>query len=514
MSSRVSDRACSNNNDYTATVCVCCSEHRVLDADDVADAGDCPSLSVSCAVNGVDSVRSRDTSPLKRSLTHDAGCDIPLKRAAMTHLLGTPTVGMISPRHIGVNSDTLPPTLFSCLPSLGNRQAPLAQRMLLTSSAHSCSIMTMSSTVTSTAAAAAAAAASTASSTLFSIPVHGVASSNIRPLLLIPSLHDCLLISSLGSTPLLYVLNANTQSRGTLAPPVMAAGISQPNIPQLSYLRQPVGRPAGADQVTSSANNTVGNFQPSLMNIRQRPVGVASVSGQLYSHTAAAVGIPHHIASSFSMPNIPVLSLPLQRVGGASSAHLSRATTACNVGIPHVSRTFMPLSLPLQNFPHPFQPVGGASISDQSRAPAVTSVGIPHIVRNSVPLRLPLSNIPLLSHVLRPVGGAAGHVDQSAVRLVSCVGGLRSTSAGKTHGRLNGLVTSAGPPVCASVSRVICLPPLTHIPSRHASGADVRLSTDSLLRTVLNEPTTTVKMSSSSSAAETETTPTMSRVDR
>lgn len=86
----------------------------------------------------------------------------------------------------------------------------------------------------------------------------------------------------------------------------------------------------------------------------------------------------------------------------------------------------MPLSLPLLNFPHPLQPVGGANIPDQSHSPAATSISIrnPHVVRNSVPLRLPLSNIPLLSHVLRPVGGIGGCVNQSAVRLVTSVGGV------------------------------------------------------------------------------------------
>ena len=103
---------------------------------------------------------------------------------------------------------SFPPTLFSCFPSLGNSRTPTCSSPCVQPPAAS-RLSTPSATVTST---------------LFSIPVHGLANGP-RPLLIVPSLNNCVLIPSLCSTPLLCVLNAAAQSQNTSALTTVTASV-------------------------------------------------------------------------------------------------------------------------------------------------------------------------------------------------------------------------------------------------------------------------------------------------
>ena len=350
-------------------------------ADTVAGADSCLStLSLQCVAESrlltssncvlVDNKHDYDVGridALKRT-SRDDTCDIPLKRAtAHSCLLSTPT----STRHSAVSSSALcaatlpsfPPTLFSSFPSLGNSR-------MSSSSSSQCLPVTMSHLPVSM-----------ATSTLFSVPVHGVASAT-RPLLLVPSLPNCVLIPSLCSTPLLYVLNAAPQSHSR---PASAASTAT------------VGIPHGA-----------GNLQPNIPHVVQ-PVGGAISSDQS--------------ASSTNNQN----SLRALRVPLLSSIQRPVVTSAHNTG------NFLPFSVP--NIPLLSHSLRPTSTPRQLCTPSATDIGIPRIARNSLPVGLSLPNIAILSHVLRPLGGAS--VDQSAVRLVSSVNNLR----GANVTRLNGIIS-------------------------------------------------------------------------
>jgi len=368
--------------------------------------------------------------PLKRSATHEA-CDIPHKRAT-THsaLLDTSTAGMISPRSCATAGSTsafptfpnttlpsFPPTLFSCFPSVGNSRVSLSAQ---------CPPRAMPQLVFPTDSIRLSGSAAT--STLFSVPVHGVASGRC-PLLLVPSLQNCILISSLCSTSLLCVFNPAAQPHSTSAPTSVTAAVGIPhmagnlqsNIPLLSQLLRPVGRAISSGQsatsTTSRNPNVDGNSQP----------------------------------SDVPLPNVPVVSHAQRPVGRAIGSVQSSARTAGRIGIPHITGNLQPLSLP--NIPilsHPLRPVGGTTAPERLCAPAASCVAVPQVVTRSLPLRLPLPNIALFSQQLRPVGGANVPSDQSAaVRLVSCSGGLvpaspllstGSTSI-MTQPRLNGIIS-------------------------------------------------------------------------
>ena len=427
---------------------------------------------------------------LKRSATHEA-CDVPHKCAA-THSadLDTFTEGMISPQSCSTAGSasalpvfpnttlpSFPPTLFSCFPSAGNSRVP---------SSFQCPPRPMPQVVLPSDSVR---LSTSATSTLFSIPVHGVMSGRC-PLLLVPSLQNCLLIPSLCSTPLLCVLNPAPQSHNTSAPTTAGiphvAGNLQSTVPLLSHLLHPVGGVSSSGQLAAmgTVQNPIvaSNSQPlplpniTLVSPAKRPLGGATGSDQLSLRTAAGMGIPHIIRNlqplsvpnipilshplrpvggacavdqssarsttsagipqivgnlqSVSVPNVPFLSQPLRPVGGACVKDQSSSSTTASAGIPRIVGNLQPFSVP--NIPilsHPLRPVGGACAADQLRASVATGVGIPHVVRKPLSLRLPLPNIPILSQQVRPVGGASVAVDQSAVRLVSSVGGLGNAGA-------------------------------------------------------------------------------------
>ena len=361
---------------------------------------------------------------LLKRLAADDACDVPHKCAA-THssALDTSTVGMNNavagntsalPSFPNVTLPSFPPTLFSCFPSLGN--SCRAQ------SSGRCAARAVSQTVLTTDATCLS--TTNPPSTLFSIPVHGVAR-GVCPLLLVPSLQNCVLVPSLCSAPLLYVFNAASSSHSTSSPtgvaPVVGiphvAGNSQPNIPLLSHLLRPLGRALSSDQ------------------------SAAPTAGQNLSIAGNSQLVP------LSLPSIPIASCVQRPVGGAFGSDQSYTLTAAGVGIPRISGSSQLLSVPNIAIRSPaLWPLGVASASNQSCTPAAIGVGIPRDARNSLPLGFPLPNIPLLSQLLRPVGRAPVSVDQSAIRLVSCVGNLRGpcgvvSSCANTQPRLNGVVS-------------------------------------------------------------------------
>ena len=336
---------------------------------------------------------------LKRSAT-DEVCNIPHKRAT-THsaVLDTSITGMISPRVAGNNSalptvpmstlPSFPPTLFSCFPSLGNTRAQCPPRVPQVISSSHTSQSRQSTT--------------TATSTLFSIPVHGVARGT-RPLLLVPSLQNCVLIPSACTMPLVCVLNPALQLHNTSAPTTAAVAVgipqvahnSQPNISLPSHMLRPVGAAISVDQ--SVTRTTSGN--PNI----------------------ACDSLPLRV----SLPNIRTLSQVQRPVVGATGSGQLSAPTSTAAGITHTASSLQPLSVPgIPLLSYPLWPVAGASAPNQSCLPPATGVGISHIARNSLPTGLSMPNIPIVSHLLRPVGGATIPVDQSAVRLVSGIGRLR-----------------------------------------------------------------------------------------
>jgi len=315
-----------------------------------------PSLLVHCGTDSSVADRSVDLLQRNSSLSNchdnavsgmlvkrpasDDTCHLPHKRPTMTHssLLDTSAAGMISHRNSSMAGNTsalpafpnvtlpsFPPTLFSCFPSQGN------------SHAHSCPPRAVPPVVLSTDTTRWSNTTST--STLFSIPVHGVASGPC-PVMLVPSIQNCVLVPSLGSS-LLYVLNAALQSRSTSAPTTVAAAVGiphaagnlQPGISLLPHLLQPVGGAVSSDQ-----------------SARSIPSRNPNITGNL---------LPLHS----SMPNIPMISHPLRLVGRTSAPDQLAST---GVGIPHVARNSLPLSLPLSNIPllsHQLRPLGGSAVN-------------------------------------------------------------------------------------------------------------------------------------------------------
>lgn len=339
------------------------------------------------------------TSPLKRRLAVDDTCAIPHKRAAVatTHspILGTSTVGMISaaasctsalPSFPAATLPSFPPVLFSCFPSLASSRPPsgpsaVPPRGLLSPSRGVLSPpWGVLSPPRGVVLSARDSTCLSRGNMLFSIPVHGMTSVS-RPFILVPSIQDCVLIPSLCSTPLLYVISAPS---------------------------------------TNAAAPTMARAQ-----LPQRPMA-AAVS---FNQSAASVSTGNPVPSTL-LPSIPALSLVQQQhVGRASMFDQSAASAAGGSGNPQIPGTLQSMMVP--NIPGnsqitgsfsnisvlspPFRPVGGATAADQSCA---SVAGIPQLTRNSLPLGLSLPNVSLLSHILPQVGGRASvSVDQSAVRL-------------------------------------------------------------------------------------------------
>ena len=459
--------------------------------------------------DGVNSCGSVSRASLKRRRSTQHDRDVPpLKRVTHSAPVTPAAAGMIrTATHsapaaagtihtIGATLPAFPPTtILNCRPSLGSSlslsNSPSLGNSRLLGRVPSTPWMLTSCALTVNSTATTTAGSGSSGATLFSIPVQ-LEPGTQQPASIVRSVHLSINNSPLLITqPLIYLLSPTVPASISQKPLVQTSPSLQhllpPNVPLVSCLL----RPAGTGQSASSA--------ASVMNIHRQPVGGATVPHQ--SHVASS--LPPLFAT-----DIQLVSSPLQRV------HQSLAAVATSLGIPHIPRTFMPLSLPL----NPLRPVGRANVLNQSRAPAASIAGIPLVVRNSVPLRFPLSNIPLLSHVLRPLVGASGGVDQSAARLVSCVGG-----------QLNGLVTThtaaaaanhnplASPTNCPMISPAdICLAPprSSHIPtmlyttassSQHAPAATAAgsLSTHSLLRAILSNRRAAKSSSSSQVLAET-----------
>jgi len=260
-------------------------------------------------------------------------------------------------------------------------------------------------------------AACATSMTLFSIPIHGVASTATCPLLLVSPL----VIPSLCSTPLLYVVSPSLQPHTTLAASGishMTAGNLQASIPILSQLLRRPATSSGPSTTPITAGNPsiAGDWQPlglrasvpnfSLLSDVQRSVTRAIGVSQSSLCTAAGGGISRSAESlqPTSLPNVPVLPLPVK-----PADHLCRSAPT-SVGIPNA--------------------------------------GMPSVVTKPPPLRFPLQNVALFpQQLLRPVGGATAPDDQSGVTIASSMVSVGGTSVAIGQSAASRLVSNVVPPL-------------------------------------------------------------------